>query len=105
MRKGRPGQVLSVLADAERVDLLCRMVFEQTTTFGIRVFPVERRALERDRVPVPVGGGTVQVKRGFLDGRVVTAQPEYDEVLAQARRSGTPVASVLAEVRRGLDEA
>jgi hypothetical protein len=104
MRKGRPGHVLSVIADPDRVDLLCRIVFEQTTTFGVRVFPVERRALRRDRVAVPVGDGTVHVKRGYLDGRVVTAQPEYDEALAQARRGGVPVASVLAEVHRGLDE-
>jgi uncharacterized protein (TIGR00299 family) protein len=104
MRKGRPGHVLSVLADPDRVDLLCRIVFEQTTTFGVRVFPVERRALPRDRVAVPVGDGTVHVKRAYLDERVVTAQPEYDEALAAARRGGTPVASVLAEVRRRLDD-
>lgn len=100
MRKGRPGQVLSVLADAGRVDLLCRMVFEHTTTFGIRVFEVERRALRRDQVPVPVAEGTVLVKRGYLGDRVVTVQPEYDDVLAEARRSGSSVAEVLAQVHR-----
>jgi pyridinium-3,5-bisthiocarboxylic acid mononucleotide nickel chelatase len=106
MRKGRPGQVLSVLTDADRTDLMCRIVFEQTTTFGVRVFPVERRALPRDRVAVPVGtGAAVHVKRAYLGERVVTVQPEYDEVLAEARRSDTPVAAVLAEVHRRLDEA
>jgi len=100
MRKGRPGHVLSVLADGDRVDPLCRVVFEQTTTFGVRVFGVERRALPRDRVAVRVGDGTVHVKRAFLDGRVVTRQPEYDEVLAEARRSDMPVAEVLAETHR-----
>jgi uncharacterized protein (TIGR00299 family) protein len=100
MRKGRPGHVLSVLTDGDRVDLLCRVVFEQTTTFGVRVFAVERRALPRDRVAVPVGAGTVHVKRAFLDGRVVTRQPEYDEVVAESRRSGMAVAQVLAEVHR-----
>jgi uncharacterized protein (TIGR00299 family) protein len=106
MRKGRPGQVLSVLTDADRIDLMCRVVFEQTTTFGVRVFPVERRALPRDRVAVPVGSGTVvHVKRAYLGERIVTVQPEYDEVLAEARRSDTPVAAVLAEVHRRLDDA
>jgi pyridinium-3,5-bisthiocarboxylic acid mononucleotide nickel chelatase len=105
MRKGRPGQVLSVLADTDRLDLLCRIVFEQTTTFGVRVFPVERRALPRDRVPVPVGTGTVHVKRAYLDDRIVTVQPEYDEVLAAAQRSATPVAAVLADVYRRLADA
>jgi uncharacterized protein (DUF111 family) len=84
---------------------MCRIVFEQTTTFGVRVFPVERRALPRDRVPVPVATGTVHVKRAYLDDRIVTVQPEYDEVLAEARRSATPVAAVLADVRRRLADA
>jgi uncharacterized protein (TIGR00299 family) protein len=106
MRKGRPGQVLSVLTDTDRIDLMCRIVFEHTTTFGVRVFPVERRALPRDRVAVPVGTGTtVHVKRAYLGERIVTVQPEYDEVLAEARRSDTPVAAVLAEVHRRLDDA
>jgi pyridinium-3,5-bisthiocarboxylic acid mononucleotide nickel chelatase len=105
MRKGRPGQVLSVLSDTDRIDLMCRIVFEQTTTFGVRVFPVERRALARDRVAVPVGtGAAVHVKRAYLGERIVTVQPEYDEVLAEARRSDTPVAAVLAEVHRRLDD-
>jgi pyridinium-3,5-bisthiocarboxylic acid mononucleotide nickel chelatase len=105
MRKGRPGQVLCVLTDTDRIDLMCRIVFEQTTTFGVRVFPVERRELPRDRVPVPVGTGTVHVKRAYLDERIVTVQPEYDEALAEAQRGDTPVASVLAEVHRRLPDA
>jgi uncharacterized protein (TIGR00299 family) protein len=104
MRKGRPGQVLSVLVDADRVDLVCRLVFEQTTTLGIRVAAVQRRFLRRDQVALAVAGGEVRVKRGYLGGRVVTAQPEYDDVLAAAVRSGVPVAEVLAYLHRLLDQ-
>jgi uncharacterized protein (TIGR00299 family) protein len=99
MRKGRPGQVLSVLVDPERLDTVCRVVFEQTTTLGVRVSAVERRSLRRDRVEVPAGEVTVGVKRGLLGGRVVTVQPEYDEVRAAAHAAGRPVHEVLAEVR------
>lgn len=99
MRKGRPGQVLSVLVDPERLDAVCRVVFEQTTSLGVRVSQVERRSLRRDRVEVAAGGVTVGVKRGLLGDSVVTVQPEYDEVLAAAEASGRPVHEVLAEVR------
>jgi uncharacterized protein (TIGR00299 family) protein len=104
MRKGRPGQVLSVLVDPERLDTVCRVVFEQTTTLGVRVSAVERRSLRRDRVEVPAGGVTVGVKRGLLGDRVVTVQPEYDEVRAAARAAGRPVHEVLAEVRAAASE-
>src|SRR5262249_29320028 len=82
MRKGRPGQVLGVLVAPALVDAVCRVVFEQTTTLGVRVSPVERRSLRRDRVEVRTGDVVVGVKRGLLGDRVVTVQPEYDEVRA-----------------------
>ncbi len=100
MRKGRPGQVLSVLADPDRLDAVCGVVFEQTTTLGVRISAVERRSLRRDRVEVRVGGAVVGVKRGLLGDRVVTLQPEYDEARAAAEAAGRPVADVLAEARR-----
>jgi pyridinium-3,5-bisthiocarboxylic acid mononucleotide nickel chelatase len=99
MRKGRPGQVLTVLVDEARVDLVCETVFTQTTTLGVRVHAVSRRALRRDQVSVTVAGGSVRVKRGLLAGRVVTAQPEYDDALAVARASGLPVSEILTLAR------
>jgi uncharacterized protein (TIGR00299 family) protein len=99
MRKGRPGEVLSVLAEADRLDVVCHAVFEQTTTLGVRVSSVQRRSLSRDEVNVPVGGAVISVKRGHLGDRIVNVQPEYDEVRAAAARTGRPIADVLAEAR------
>ena len=42
---------------------------------------------------------TVGVKRGLLGDRVVTVQPEYDDVRAAAEAAGRPVHEMLAEVR------
>jgi pyridinium-3,5-bisthiocarboxylic acid mononucleotide nickel chelatase len=97
MRKGRPGQVLSVLVDAERLDLVCRLIFTETTTLGLRVRGVERRALRRDEVQVSVAGHPIGVKRGFLGDVLVTVQPEYDDALKIARLTGRPTADVLGQ--------
>jgi uncharacterized protein (TIGR00299 family) protein len=102
MRKGRPGQVLTVLAGEDRADLLCRIVFEQTTTLGVRLLPVRRRSLRREEVEVPLRGGTVHVKRGLLGERLVTQQPEYDDLLALSATTGVPLADLLAELNRAL---
>lgn len=99
MHKGRPGQVLTVLVDADRLDLITGMLFTETPTLGLRVQPVRRRSLRRDQVTVQVAGGAVRVKRGWLGGRVVTVQPEYDDAAAVARATGLPVADVLADAR------
>jgi uncharacterized protein (TIGR00299 family) protein len=99
MRKGRPGHVLSALAESDRVDLVCRAVFEQTTTLGLRISPVQRRSLSRDEVNVEIGEAVISVKRGRLGDRIVNVQPEYEDVRAAAARTGRPVADVLAEAR------
>jgi pyridinium-3,5-bisthiocarboxylic acid mononucleotide nickel chelatase len=99
MRKGRPGQVLSALADADQLDAVCRAVFEQTTTLGVRISALQRRSLARDEVNVSVGGSVIGVKRGHLGDRVVNIQPEYDDVRAAAARTGRPIADLLAEAR------
>ncbi|WP_318306313.1 nickel pincer cofactor biosynthesis protein LarC [Amycolatopsis solani] len=97
--KGRPGVVLTTLAADDRVDGVCAAIFAHTSTLGLRLSPVERRALPRDSVVVDYRGTPVSVKRGYLDGVVVTAQPEYEEVRAAAEATGQPLRRVLEEVR------
>jgi uncharacterized protein (TIGR00299 family) protein len=99
MRKGRPGHLLSALVEADWLDAVCRAMFEQTTTLGLRISAVQRRSLRRDQVEVCVAGTQVSVKRGLLGDRVVTVQPEYEDIRAAARHSGQPVAELLAEAR------
>lgn len=99
MRKGRPGALLQVLVDQPVVDAVCRLVFEQTTTLGVRTWATRRRALDRDTVRVPYGDHLVDVKRGHLGPEVVTVQPEFDDVLRASRGANAPVADVLEVVR------
>jgi uncharacterized protein (DUF111 family) len=100
MRKGRPGQVLTVLVDGERLDHACRVVFTQTTTLGLRVREVQRRALRRDEIHVEVAGAVVAVKRAYLGDAMVTVQPEYDDARAAAEATGLPLREVLAAAAR-----
>ena len=47
-----------------------------------------------------VGGVEIRVKLARLDGVVVTAQPEYDDVVRAAHALDRPVREVLAEASR-----
>jgi len=100
MRKGRPGQVLTVLAEPSRVDLICRLIFTNTTTLGLRIHGVRRLHLRRDQVKVLVAGHSIGVKRGYLGHDLITAQPEYDDAKAAATAAGLPVARVLDLARK-----
>ena len=86
MKKGRPGTVLSVLADAACAESLRERIFRATTTFGIRFYPVQRETLARRFENVRTQWGDVPVKIGALHGEDITASPEYDAcaILAKA---------------------
>ena len=94
MKKGRPGFVLGALSAPGTVAAVRRAFFETTTTLGVREHDVERTALSRHIDTVTVGGAPVRVKVGLLDGVVVTAMPEHDDLAALARAIGPTVRSL-----------
>jgi uncharacterized protein (TIGR00299 family) protein len=96
MKKGRPAHTLHVLARADRVDAVRREVFRQTSTIGVREVAVGKTALERVMRAVTVDGHPIAVKLALLDGEVVNAQPEYEDVARVAEATGRPVKTVLA---------
>ena len=97
MKKGRPGFVLSVLARPDAQAAIARTLLESTSALGVRVSRLERYELERGERSVEVSGGTVRVKIGLLDGRVVTLAPEHDDCAAVAKSAERSVKSVWAE--------
>ncbi|MCL8025268.1 nickel pincer cofactor biosynthesis protein LarC [Nocardioides bruguierae] len=97
MKKGRPAHTLSVLCRAELAPELRRTIFVQTSTIGVRQHDVLKHALPREVVTVSVGGKEIRVKAARLDGRVVTVQPEHDDVAGVAETLGRPVLDVLAD--------
>lgn len=98
MKKGRPAVQVSVLAGRERVDALRRVLFRETSTIGLRERPVTKRALDRSIEVVTLADGSpVRVKVARLDGAVVNAEPEFDDVATVAAKQQRPVKAVLAE--------
>jgi len=96
MKKGRAAHTISVLVAQRLAEAAARVLFTESSTIGIRTTRVGKRALERDWVTVDVGGHAVRVKIARLDGRVVNAVPEYDDVAAAAFALDRPVKTVLA---------
>ena len=78
MKKGRPATCLSVLADRELCPSLRETIFKNSTTFGIRFYPVEREILNRRFVSATTPWGEVTVKIGERNGETVTIAPEFE---------------------------
>jgi len=95
MKKGRPGVLLSVLCALEKEADCRRIIFTETTTFGIRRRQCSRHTLERRSRVVVTRFGEIRVKLGILEGTVVRASPEYDDCAAAARRHGVALREVM----------
>ncbi len=94
MKKGRLASKLTLLAEADRIDDLVAGVFRETTSIGVRYYPVERRVLDRAQSGVRVAGELVGIKVSRFQGGTVNAQPEYSDCLKAARKSGLSLKEV-----------
>lgn len=94
MKKNRPGTMLQVLAQPGSEDLLLEVIFRNTTTLGVRTYPVSKHMLQRKSIEVMTAAGSVRVKTGWLGNECVNWMPEYEDVLALARSSGEPAKEI-----------
>ena len=95
MKKDRPGILLSVLCTPEKGDALAQMLFEQTTTIGVRIYEARRKILERELVSIQTPYGTVKVKVAKRDGKVLNVAPEYEDCQRLASEKGVPLKQVM----------
>jgi pyridinium-3,5-bisthiocarboxylic acid mononucleotide nickel chelatase len=79
MKKGRPAIIVSVLAEAALREAIAAVLFEETTTIGIRSHPVARLKLAREIKEVATRWGVIRVKVSRRDASAVTIAPEYDD--------------------------
>jgi uncharacterized protein (TIGR00299 family) protein len=99
MKRSRPGVVLTALCPPDRVGDLARLLFEESSTIGVRWSERRRARLEREIRVVQTAYGVVSCKVSTLDGRVVTVTPEFADVARIARDKALPVREVLDQAR------
>jgi pyridinium-3,5-bisthiocarboxylic acid mononucleotide nickel chelatase len=93
MKKGRPGQLIGMLAPASCERDLARVVFGRSPSLGMRSYPVQRVECGREFFSVEVAGRTVRIKRRVRpadcpEGAGFDFSPEYDDLAAIARETG-----------------
>lgn len=84
MKKNRPGMLLTVMTVHEHREKIREIVFRETTTAGIREYPVTQTMLERSFETVKTEFGEVRVKSLYYRGDCISRKPEYDDVKALA---------------------
>lgn len=79
MKKDRPAQVVKVLAKPEDADRLETILFEETSTLGVRRSETRRDSLERSFDTVDTQYGPISIKLAKLPNGQLRATPEYED--------------------------
>lgn len=93
MKKNRPAWVLNVICKEEDIETLQNIIFEETTTIGIRYSRMERTILPRETRTLPTPWGEVLAKVCTLNGKE-QLYPEYESVAQLSREKEIPFAEI-----------
>ncbi|USR91938.1 nickel pincer cofactor biosynthesis protein LarC [Phormidium yuhuli AB48] len=91
MKKSRPGILLTVICPPEKQRTCETVIFQETTTLGIRQTLQPRSLLKRHIETVELDGQPVRLKiASDATGARFNVQPEYEDIAAIARQQKRP---------------
>ena len=102
MKKNRPAYRLEVICRAETRERLSEIIFDETTTIGVRYYPVQREELTRVRTLVDTELGQIEAKQVSTTSGHTYTYPEYESMKAIASELGISIKSVRAAFEKGL---
>jgi len=94
MKKGRPGNILNVICEKGNEERLKEIIFTESTSLGIRMFPFIKDTLVRKLETIKTEYGEVKIKRSFYKEREVSCKPEFEECRKIAIEKGIPLKEV-----------
>jgi uncharacterized protein (DUF111 family) len=95
MKRNRPAVQISVICKVEDAPRLEGFLFEQGLTLGVRKQSLQRSKLARALVTVRTEFGEIGIKTGSLNGRVVSAKPEFCDCVSAAKKHAVAVKAVM----------
>ena len=99
MKKQRPGCLLTVLSTPKDKEHLINIIFQESTTFGVREYATKRTILQRRHETVETPYGNIRIKVGSLNGKDITRSPEHSDCVACANKSHVAVRTVYNSVK------
>lgn len=100
MKKSRPAHVLSIVAREEDLETLQRLVFQETTTLGIRIKKMGRSTLKREIKDVELPYGKVRVKVVGGSEGTIKLIPEYEDCKRIAMETGLPLKDIIEYAKK-----
>jgi uncharacterized protein (TIGR00299 family) protein len=107
-KKNRPGYIIKVITDRDHSSKLTRRLMEETGTLGVRVSSSQRHMLPRETktLKLHIEGVDAEIRykvsRG-LDGEIIQAKPEYEDLVALSEKTGRPLRILDDLVRKKIE--
>jgi uncharacterized protein (TIGR00299 family) protein len=99
MKKNRPGVTIKILSREAEVDTIIDTLFRESTSIGVRRYPVRRAKLSRRTEEVETKYGTVRLKVSCdQEGRIVNVAPEFEDCKRIAEARGIPLKEIYREI-------
>ena len=102
MKKGRPAIKLTVLCEIKDTDKLCNIIFDETTTLGVRIYPAMKKKLDREIKTIKTKYGDVRVKISKLNNKIKNIMPEYEDCARIAKSKKIPLKKIYEEAENIL---
>lgn len=87
MKKNRPAYMLTVLCQPQQQEAMARIIFQHTTSIGIRYEKMKRCIMQRRQLSGMVDGIAVKAKECSY-GDIVRCYPEYDSIRQLQQEKG-----------------
>ena len=100
MKKNRPGTLLRVIAEPKDRDTLAQIIMRETSTIGVRFYPVGRIILKRRSETLKTRYGNIKVKVIEEPDGTRRIGPEYDDLKRIATAKKIPLRLLYEEVVR-----
>ncbi len=103
MKKNRPAYKFSVICKSKDKDNIERIIFKETTTFGIRAYEVTRNTLDRNFTKISTSFGEVTVKNGYLDNEIIKSSFEFEDLKKIAIEKNIPISKIVNECTKYIE--
>lgn|SRR5690625_4438744 len=104
MKKNRPAILLQLLCSKQHLNQMKKILFQETTTLGIRYYPLTVHRAKREFRKISTKWGPVTIKTGMIEGEVIQRSPEYADCEEIAKRHHLPLKKVYEHVWQKIIE-
>jgi uncharacterized protein (DUF111 family) len=104
MKKNRPAVLLQLLCSQNKLAVMKEILFKETTTLGVRYYPLTVHRLERTFRQVKTEWGPITIKEAYFTGQLVQKSPEYEECRQIAEKYQIPLKQLYEQVWKNYDQ-